>query len=78
MLFWIQDAYTATGDYPYSEPTGFRGLAINYVRNSVKVVIDAYHGDVIDVVLKATLSPPGSGMKEAISPGASASQSNAT
>ena len=40
-LFWILDAYTLTGQYPYSTRTegGF-----NYIRNSVKVVIDAYHG----------------------------------
>ncbi len=41
-LFWIQDAYTVTDRYPYSEP--FDG--INYLRNSVKVVVDAYNGDV--------------------------------
>ncbi|MDN5361942.1 MAG: uncharacterized protein PWP70_989 [Moorella sp. (in: firmicutes)] len=42
-LFWIQDAYTLTNMYPYSEPTrdGF-----NYIRNAVKVVIDAYNGSV--------------------------------
>ncbi len=42
-LFWIQDAYTTSDRYPYSEPLG-NGL--NYIRNSVKVVIDAYDGDV--------------------------------
>jgi len=41
-LFWIQDAYTTSTNYPYSTPFGARG--INYLRNSVKVVIDAYHG----------------------------------
>ncbi|MBN1176472.1 MAG: UPF0182 family protein [Dehalococcoidales bacterium] len=41
-LFWIQDAYTTTDRYPYSEPIG----GLNYIRNSVKVVIDAYNGDV--------------------------------
>ncbi|MYI74786.1 MAG: UPF0182 family protein, partial [Acidobacteria bacterium] len=40
-LFWIRDAYTATGDYPYATPIGG---SINYIRNSVKVVIDAYNG----------------------------------
>jgi uncharacterized membrane protein (UPF0182 family) len=40
-LFWIRDAYTITDHYPYSTPVA-RG--INYIRNSVKVVIDAYHG----------------------------------
>ena len=42
-LFWITDAYTASDRYPYSQPV--RG-GINYVRNSVKSVVDAYHGDV--------------------------------
>ncbi len=42
-LFWIQDAYTTTDRYPYSEPFG-NGL--NYIRNSVKAVIDAYNGSV--------------------------------
>ncbi len=40
-LFWIQDAYTTSNLYPYSEYNG----DINYMRNSVKVVIDAYNGD---------------------------------
>ncbi len=40
-LVWVLDAYTTADDYPYSEPSdeGF-----NYIRNSVKVVIDAYDG----------------------------------
>jgi uncharacterized protein len=42
-LLWIQDAYTTTDRYPYSEPMG-NGL--NYIRNSVKAVIDAYDGSV--------------------------------
>ncbi|MFC1912931.1 UPF0182 family protein [Chloroflexota bacterium] len=42
-LFWIQDAYTTSDRYPYSEPAG-NGL--NYIRNSVKAVIDAYNGSV--------------------------------
>ncbi|MBA7667421.1 hypothetical protein ES703_75509 [subsurface metagenome] len=41
-LSWIQDAYTTTDRYPYSQPLG----GINYIRNSVKVVIDAYDGNV--------------------------------
>jgi uncharacterized membrane protein (UPF0182 family) len=42
-LFWIQDAYTVADGFPYSEPTddGF-----SYIRNSVKVVVDAYEGEV--------------------------------
>lgn len=43
-LFWIQDAYTTSANYPYATPTAQAGGAINYIRNSVKIVIDAYHG----------------------------------
>jgi uncharacterized protein len=46
-LVWIWDAYTASSRYPNAQPLNegrFRGA--NYVRNSVKVVIDAYDGDV--------------------------------
>lgn len=42
-LYWIQDAYTTTDLFPYSEPIG----NINYIRNSVKVVIDAYNGNLV-------------------------------
>ena len=42
-IYWIQDAYTTSPHYPYSEPYQ-RNL--NYIRNSVKVVVDAYDGDV--------------------------------
>lgn len=42
-LYWIVDAYTVSDHYPYSD-TGMEG--INYIRNSVKVVIDAYNGTV--------------------------------
>ncbi|MCL0044403.1 UPF0182 family protein, partial [Dehalococcoidia bacterium] len=38
---WVQDAYTVSSHYPYSTP--FQGSS-NYIRNSVKVVVDAYHG----------------------------------
>lgn len=41
-LYWIIDAYTTTDKFPYSAPYG----RINYIRNSVKVVVDAYHGTV--------------------------------
>jgi uncharacterized membrane protein (UPF0182 family) len=40
-LVWIQDAYTVSTRYPYSTPTG---SGLNYIRNSVKVTIDAYDG----------------------------------
>ena len=42
-LYWILDAYTTSDRYPYSDPGENR---FNYIRNSVKVVIDAYNGDV--------------------------------
>jgi uncharacterized protein len=42
-LFWIQDAYTVTNRYPYSTPSIGR---FNYLRNSVKAVVDAYHGSI--------------------------------
>ncbi|HSB71637.1 MAG TPA: UPF0182 family protein [Candidatus Methylomirabilis sp.] len=40
-LFWIIDGYTTSNQFPYSEPV--RGLG-NYIRNSVKAVVDAYNG----------------------------------
>ncbi|MFM0633092.1 UPF0182 family protein, partial [Paraburkholderia xenovorans] len=43
-LFWIQDAYTVSQWFPYSRP-GF-GDGANYIRNAVKVVVDAYNGTV--------------------------------
>jgi uncharacterized membrane protein (UPF0182 family) len=42
-LWWIQDAYTTTSRYPYSTPQG----GLNYLRNSVKIVIDAYNGSMV-------------------------------
>ncbi|MDR1815941.1 MAG: UPF0182 family protein, partial [Clostridiales Family XIII bacterium] len=45
-LYWIIDAYTTSSSYPYSEPYNYSiGDKTNYIRNSVKVVIDAYTGD---------------------------------
>ncbi len=43
-LFWMQDAYTTSRWFPYAPP-GI-GDGANYIRNSVKVVIDAYNGTV--------------------------------
>jgi uncharacterized membrane protein (UPF0182 family) len=42
-LYWMMDAYTFTNKYPYSEP--FDSNRNNYLRNSVKVTVDAYTGD---------------------------------
>ncbi len=44
-LYWMMDAYTYTNRYPYSEP--FDSDRNNYLRNSVKVTIDAYTGDMV-------------------------------
>ena len=43
-LYWIMDAYTTTDMYPYSTRGG--RTRINYIRNSVKAVVDAYNGTV--------------------------------
>jgi uncharacterized membrane protein (UPF0182 family) len=56
---WILDAYTATDRYPYSARVAG---GVNYLRNSVKVVIDAYDGDV-----QAFLSDPGDPMIRTLS-----------
>lgn len=42
-LYWIIDAYTISSRYPYSEPINSQ-TTTNYIKNSVKVVIDAYNG----------------------------------
>ena len=42
-LYWIMDAYTTSDRYPYSAP--FRDR-LNYIRNAVKVVVDAYDGTI--------------------------------
>ena len=42
-LLWIQDAYTVSNRYPYSQPASGE---INYIRNSVKIVTNAYDGSV--------------------------------
>src|SRR3974390_2371204 len=43
-LYWIKDAYTTSNYFPYAQPA--QRLDINYIRNSVKVVVDAYNGTV--------------------------------
>ena len=45
-LYWIIDAYTTSSNYPYSEPYSGQIGTTNYIRNSIKVVVDAYNGDV--------------------------------
>ncbi|UWU91656.1 UPF0182 family protein [Bradyrhizobium sp. CB1015] len=43
-MFWIQDAYTVSSYFPSSQPA--QDFDLNYIRNSVKVIIDAYNGTV--------------------------------
>lgn len=48
-VMWIYDAYTHSDNYPYSKPfnsISARAPRFNYIRNSVKITIDAYSGDV--------------------------------
>ena len=45
-LYWIQDAYTVSDQYPYSEPYASDFGHINYIRNSVKTIVDIYDGSV--------------------------------
>jgi uncharacterized membrane protein (UPF0182 family) len=42
-IVWMLDAYTTSAHFPYSQPTPAIG---NYIRNAVKVTVDAYHGTV--------------------------------
>jgi len=53
-LFWIQDGYTTSSYFPYAQPA--QGLDLNYIRNSVKIVVDAYNGTV-DFYLIDSLDP---------------------
>jgi hypothetical protein len=75
---WVIDAYTTSGYFPYSEPLA--GTDLTYLRNSVKVVIDAFNGtttlyafDPQDPVLKAwqtiypSLFTPGDKIPKAVS-----------
>ena len=46
-LYWIMDAFTSSDSYPYSTHYSLGGQQeVNYVRNSVKAVVDAYNGTV--------------------------------
>ncbi len=45
-LYWILDAYTSTDRYPYSQPLSLDNGKLNYIRNSVKTVVDAYDGTI--------------------------------
>lgn len=59
-LYWMQDAYTSTDSYPYSQhlpdPSGLSDF--NYMRNSVKLVGNAYTGEVTAYVIQEPLEDP--------------------
>jgi len=44
-IYWLADGYTTTDQIPYSDLADDDGNRLNYIRNSVKVVIDAYSGE---------------------------------
>ncbi len=53
-IYWIHDAYTTSNMFPYSEPVNqntIGGGGINYINNSVKVVVNAYDGAVTYYVI---------------------------
>ena len=43
-LSWVMDAFTVSNNYPYSTHYNLGDSSVNYMRNSVKVVVDAYNG----------------------------------
>jgi len=45
-LSWIVDGFTSSATYPYSVPVNLENQSVNYIRNSVKAVVDAYDGTV--------------------------------
>lgn len=51
-LYWMVDAYTTTDQIPYSRQTLWDGEWLNYVRNSVKLVVDAYSGEMTAYVFE--------------------------
>jgi hypothetical protein len=50
-LIWMQDAYTVSDALPYSQV--YRGAGINYIRNSVKITMDAYDGNPVFYIADA-------------------------
>jgi len=43
-IYWLMDAFTTSDGYPYARRVNLGNESINYIRNSVKVLIDAYSG----------------------------------
>lgn len=57
-LYYMRDAYTTTDSYPYSKYAAPWGYDINYMRNSVKVVVDAYSGKVDAYIIDKPVPDP--------------------
>jgi hypothetical protein len=49
-VYWIMDAYTTSDKYPYSQPQG----GVNYIRNSVKIVLDSVDGSTDFYIVDST------------------------
>ncbi len=57
-LYWMRDGYTTSDSYPYSKFFGMQGNQFNYIRNSVKVVVNAYTGEVHAYIIEEPLKDP--------------------
>jgi|YNPNPStandDraft_1061719.scaffolds.fasta_scaffold00112_19 uncharacterized membrane protein (UPF0182 family) len=57
-MHWMCDAYTTSDAYPYSRHTQAGNFDFNYIRNSVKVVVDAYTGRVDAYVVQKPFGDP--------------------
>ncbi|NLN76149.1 MAG: UPF0182 family protein [Armatimonadetes bacterium] len=57
-LYWMRDGYTISDSYPYAKYFGMQGTPFNYIRNSVKVVVDAYTGKVDAYIIEDPLPDP--------------------
>ncbi len=57
-LYWMQDAYTTTDAYPYSQRIFWQNRPLNYIRNSIKIVTDAYTGDISVYIIDEPLDDP--------------------
>lgn len=64
-MFWMQDAYTVSAYFPSAQPA--QELDLNYIRNSVKVIVDAYNGTVDFYLMDAR--DPVAGTYQRIFPG---------
>jgi uncharacterized membrane protein (UPF0182 family) len=53
-ISWVMDAYTTSNTYPYATHYDLAGTPVNYARNSVKIVVDAYNGTTKFYVFDAT------------------------